>query len=62
VVRATQFSLSNVDPQMKIVWSKRNPCAAHGLVGMARIDELIARGKVVDAPLTLAFALSLRPD
>ena len=44
-------SLSDVDPQTKIVWPELDPYSANGLVVMARIDELIARGKVVDAPL-----------
>jgi len=45
-------SLSDVDPQSKIAWPELNPYSASGLVVMARIDELVARGKVVDAPLT----------
>lgn len=45
-------SLSDVDPQTKIVWPELDPYSASGLVVMPRIDELIARGNVVDAPLT----------
>jgi hypothetical protein len=47
-----RVSLSDVDPQTKIDWPDFDPYSANGLVIMARIDELIARGKVVDAPLT----------
>lgn len=41
--------LSDVDPQTKIVWPDFNPYSANGLLVMARIDELIARGRVIDA-------------
>ncbi|MBC7729499.1 MAG: BLUF domain-containing protein [Microbacteriaceae bacterium] len=44
--------LSDVDPQTKIVWPEFDPYSANGLVVMARIDGLIARGRVVDAPLS----------
>jgi Sensors of blue-light using FAD len=43
--------LSDVDPQTKIVWPEFDPYSANGALVMARIDELIARGKVVSAPL-----------
>ena len=45
-----RVSLSDVDPQTKIVWPDFDPYSASGLMVMARIDELIARGKVVSAP------------
>jgi hypothetical protein len=44
-------SLSDVDPQTKIVWPEFNPYSASGLSVMATIDQLIARGKAVSAPL-----------
>ena len=43
-------SLSDVDPQTKIVWPDFDPYSANGALVMARIDELIAQGKVVNAP------------
>jgi hypothetical protein len=39
-----------VDPQTKIDWPEFDPYSPSGLLVMARIDELVARGKVVDAP------------
>jgi len=42
--------LSDVDPQTKIVWPEFDPYSPNGLLVMARIDELIAQGKVVKAP------------
>jgi len=42
--------LSDVDPQTKIVWPEFNPYSPNGLLVMARIDELVAQGKVVDTP------------
>lgn len=47
-----RVSLSDVDPQTRIVWPEFDPYSANGLVVMARIDGLIARGRVVDAPLS----------
>ena len=44
--------LSDVDPQTKIVWPDFDPYSPNGLLVMARIDELIAQGMVVDTPLT----------
>ena len=44
--------LSDVDPQTKIVWPDFDPYSANGALVMARIDELIAQGKVVHAPLS----------
>ena len=46
-----RVSLSDVDPQTKMVWPDFDPYSANGLMVMARIDELIAQGRVVDAPL-----------
>jgi hypothetical protein len=42
--------LSDVDPQTKIVWPEFDPYSPGGLLVMARIDELIALGSVVQAP------------
>ena len=47
-----RVSLSDVDPQTKIAWPEFDPYSASGALVMARIDELIAQGKPVDAPLT----------
>ncbi len=47
-----RVSLSDVDPQTKIAWPDFDPYSANGSWVMARIDELIARGKVVSAPLS----------
>jgi hypothetical protein len=40
-------SLSDVDPQTKIVWPEFNPYSASGLLVMSRIAELIAQGRMV---------------
>jgi len=45
-------SLSDVDPQTKTVWPDFDPYSANGLLVMARIDELIAQGRVIDAPFS----------
>jgi hypothetical protein len=45
-------SLSDVDPQTKIAWPDFDPYSPSGLSVIARIDELIAEGRVVDAPLS----------
>ena len=42
--------LSDVDPQAKIVWPDFDPYSPSGQLVMARIDELIAQGKVIQAP------------
>jgi Sensors of blue-light using FAD len=42
--------LSDVDPQAKIVWPDFDPYSPSGQLVMARIDELIAQGRVVEAP------------
>lgn len=44
--------LSDVDPQTKIIWPEFDPYSANGLLVMARIDELVAHGRVIDAPLS----------
>jgi len=46
-----RVSLSDVDPQTKIVWPEFDPYSANGQLVMARIDELIAQGRVIDVPL-----------
>ena len=45
-----RVSLSDVDPQTKIVWPEFDPYSANGLQVMTRIDALIAQGRVLDAP------------
>lgn len=45
-----RVSLSDVDPQTKIVWPEFDPYSASGALVMARIDELIAQGRVIDVP------------
>lgn len=47
-----RVSLSDVDPQTKIVWPEFDPYSANGRVVMARVDALIAQGRVIDAPLS----------
>ena len=47
-----RVSLSDVDPQTKIVWPEFDPYSANGALVMARIDELIARGTLVQAPMS----------
>jgi len=47
-----RVSLSDVDPQTKIIWPEFDPYSANGALVMARIDELIARGELVQAPLS----------
>lgn len=47
-----RVSLSDVDPQTTIVWPEFDPYTANGMVVMTRIDELIAQGRVIDAPLS----------
>jgi hypothetical protein len=45
-----RVSLSDVDPQTTIVWPDFDPYSANGLLVMARIDELISQGCVIEAP------------
>jgi hypothetical protein len=40
-------SLSDVDPETKIVWPEFDPYSQTGLQVMARIDDLLASGMVV---------------
>ncbi len=47
-----RVSLSDVDAQTKIVWPDFDPYSANGQLVMARIDALIAQGRVIDAPLS----------
>lgn len=42
-----RVSLSDVDPQTKIVWPEFDPYSASGALVMARIDALVARGSPV---------------
>jgi hypothetical protein len=44
-----RVSLSDVDPQTKIVWPEFDPYSPSGALVMARIDELVARGTPVQA-------------
>ena len=44
-----RVSLSDVDPQTKIVWPEFDPYSSSGALVMARIDELIAQGAVIQA-------------
>ncbi len=47
-----RVDLSDVDPNTKIVWPEFDPYSSTGLLVMARIDALIAKGRVIDAPLS----------
>ena len=47
-----RVDLSDVDPQTKIAWPEFDPYSPTGLLVMARIDALIAQGRVIDAPLS----------
>jgi Sensors of blue-light using FAD len=49
-------SLSDVDPQTKIVWPEFDPYSANGALVMARIDQLIADGQRVQEPMSAAAA------
>ena len=42
--------LSDVDPHTKIDWPEFDPYSVNGQWVMARIDALIAEGRVLDAP------------
>lgn len=44
-----RVSLSDVDPQTKIVWPEFDPYSASGAQVMARIDELVADGTRVQS-------------
>ena len=43
-------SLSDIDPKTKIEWPEFDPYSASGLLVMARIDELLASGTVIQSP------------
>lgn len=43
-------SLSDVDPETKIDWPEFDPYGITGLLVMARIDELLASGTVIQNP------------
>jgi len=47
-----RVSLSDVDPQTRIVWPEFDPYSANGALVMERIDELIVQGRVIDVPLS----------
>ena len=47
-----RVSLSDVDPQTKIDWPDFDPYSANGAMVMARIDQLVAQGKLIHAPLS----------
>lgn len=42
-------SLSDVDPETKIDWPEFDPYSVTGLLVMARIDDLLASGSVIEA-------------
>jgi hypothetical protein len=42
-----RVSLSDVDPQTRIVWPEFDPYSANGAAVMARIDDLVSRGSPV---------------
>ena len=44
-----RVSLSDVDPQTRIVWPEFDPYSASGMVIMGRIDSLVAQGRIVKA-------------
>jgi hypothetical protein len=46
-----KVDLSDVDPQTMIAWPEFDPYSANGQWVMERIDELIAHGTAVNAPL-----------
>ncbi|MCU0924183.1 MAG: BLUF domain-containing protein [Burkholderiaceae bacterium] len=41
--------LSDVDPQARIVWPDFDPYSPSGLLVMARIDELVTQGRVIQS-------------
>ena len=44
-------NLSDEDSRTRIAWPEFDPYSPSGLLVIARIDELIARGRAVDSPL-----------
>ena len=51
-----RVSLSDVDLQTKNVWPEFGPYSPNGLMVMAHLDELIAQGRVIEAPLSTGTA------
>ena len=45
-----RVSLSDVDPETRVVWPEFDPYSASGALVMARIDELMARGQRFSTP------------
>ena len=43
-------SLSDIDPQKKVEWPELDPYSFTGLLVMARIDELLETGTVIQSP------------
>lgn len=43
-------NLSEVDPETKVVWPEFDPYSPKGALVMARIDDLVARGRAVRSP------------
>ncbi len=41
-------SLSDIDPEAKIEWPEFDPYSITGLLVMARIDDLLATGSIID--------------
>jgi proline racemase len=48
-----RVNMSDVDPQTTIAWPEFDAYSPTGLAVLARIDVLIAQGRVVDAPQNL---------
>ena len=46
-----RVSLSDIDPETRVVWPEFDPYSASGALVMARIDELIARGQMFRPPM-----------
>ena len=46
-----RVSLSDVDPETRVVWPEFDPYSPLGALVMARIDELVARGQVLHSPV-----------
>jgi len=43
-------SLSDIEPETKIDWPEFDPYSATGLLVMARIDELLSSGTIIQVP------------
>ncbi len=43
-------SLSDIDPETKIEWPEFDPYSITGLLVLARIDDLLAEGSVIEIP------------